>query len=84
MTFQDSPVYLTTFQACGNPVKGKARPNEELSGSQSVQLHMEKIHEKLFYFWTSGSERCRLKKKFMDDGQRPITIAHHEPLAQVS
>ena len=52
--------------------------------SQSVRLHMEKIHEKLFYIWTSGSERRRLKKKFMDYGQRPITIAHHEPFAQAS
>ena len=28
--------------------------------------------------------RCRLKKKVTDEGQRPITIAHTEPLAQVS
>ena len=28
--------------------------------------------------------RCRLKKKFTDDAQRPITIAHLDPSAQVS
>ena len=32
--------------------------------------------------WFRG--RCRLKEKFTDDEQRPITIAHREPSAQVS
>ena len=41
---------------------------------------------KSFSIWTSGSGRDVIyKKKFMDVyGQRPITIAHHEPLTQVS
>ena len=39
---------------------------------------MGNIHVKLYGIWMSG---C-LKKKFTD-GQRPITIAHLEPSAQV-
>ena len=48
------------------------------------------IHERLFEIWTSEwFRRCRLKKRFAHDGrtdtgQRPITIAHIEPSAQVS
>ena len=48
---------------------------------------MGNIHVKLYEIWTSilGGD---VKKKFTDprtqDGRRPITIAHLEPLAQVS
>ena len=40
---------------------------------------MGDIHVKLYEIWTS----CRLKKTFMDDGHKSITIAHIELSAQV-
>ena len=39
---------------------------------------MRNIHVKLFYNSASGSGG--LKKKFTDDGRRPITIAHLSPI----
>ena len=56
---------------------------------------MGNIHVKLYEIWNQlFRRRCCLKKKFaddrlmeeqmMNDGQRPITIAHLEPSAQVS
>ena len=39
---------------------------------------MGNIHVKLFQFLTSSSVGDVVKRKFMDDRQRPITIAHLE------
>ena len=39
---------------------------------------MRNIHVKLFYNSASGSGG--LKKKFTDDGRRPITIVHLSPI----
>ena len=52
---------------------------------------MGNIHVKLYKIWTSGSGGDVVQRKSLsmtdrrtDDGQRPITIAQLEPLAQVS
>ena len=48
---------------------------------------MGNIHVKLYQIWTSGSGRDFVKRKSLgtrDDRQRPITIAHLEPSAEVS
>ena len=47
---------------------------------------MWNIHVNLFEFWTSGSGDVFKEKVYRgtDTGCRPITIAHLEPLAQVS
>ena len=57
---------------------------------------MGNIHVKLFEIWTSGSgdlfkekvfrttDRRSTDARLAHDGQRPITIAHLKPSAQVS
>ena len=48
---------------------------------------MGNIHVKLYEIRTSGSGRDVVKENFTDgrkDGQRPITIFHLEPSAQMS
>ena len=44
---------------------------------------MGNIHVLLYEIWTSGSGGDVVKKKFTDDGRRPITIPHLVPKGEL-